>query len=261
MIARPTWRRHPHPVRAPCQLSPISPPALISDVRLRAWRSRPHYDRCSAAGRCGCGDHGRRHGFRSSRTQVRLRLQQVQAFELVQAGENVRTRGMDVKRGHQGSLHRPATAARKTWECSPCWALAHVAVFRRPRAALLSSGDEFAPVDQPLEPGKIRDTNTYTLSALIQMTGSEVLSLGIAPDHSDAIKFLFDQAVDMAADMIISSAGVSVGALDFIKGGCGVGGQPGLLARQHAPGKTAGLRSLPRHLLLSACRAIPFRPS
>ena len=52
-----------------------------------------------------------------------------------------------------------------------------------------------APVDQPLEPGKIRDTNSYTLSALIAEAGCEVLSLGIAPDHRDAIKFLFDQAV------------------------------------------------------------------
>ena len=52
---------------------------------------------------------------------------------------------------------------------------------------------------------------------LIAEAGCEVLSLGIAPDKRDAIQFLFDQAIDMNADLIISSAGVSVGALDYVK--------------------------------------------
>jgi molybdopterin molybdotransferase len=140
----------------------------------------------------------------------------VRAFRAVQAGENVRTRGMDIKRGHRvlftGQRLRPQDLGMLAM-----LGVGHVAVFRRPRVALLSSGDELAPVDLPLEPGKIRDTNTYTLSALITEAGSEVLSLGIAPDQREAIRFLFDQTVDMGADLIISSAGVSVGALDFIK--------------------------------------------
>jgi molybdopterin molybdotransferase len=90
-------------------------------------------------------------------------------------------------------------------------------VYRKPKVALLSSGDELMPVEAPLRPGQIHDSNSYTLSALITQAGCEVLSLGIAPDKKEAIQSLFDQAIAMQADMIISSAGVSVGALDYIK--------------------------------------------
>ncbi|MGE5074136.1 MAG: gephyrin-like molybdotransferase Glp [Anaerolineae bacterium] len=141
---------------------------------------------------------------------------QVKALKRVDAGENVRTRGMDAKRGEKvlftGHRLRPQDLGMLAM-----LGVANVTVFRRPRAALLSSGDELSPVDQPLAPGKIRDTNSYTLGALIAETGSEVLSLGVAPDEREAIRFLFDQAVAMSADVIISSAGVSVGALDFVK--------------------------------------------
>jgi molybdopterin molybdotransferase len=82
---------------------------------------------------------------------------------------------------------------------------------------LLSSGDELIPVERPLSPGKIRDTNLHTLGVLIAETGCEVIPLGIAPDKRDAIQFLFDQAVGINADVIISSAGVSVGAFDYVK--------------------------------------------
>jgi molybdopterin molybdotransferase len=140
----------------------------------------------------------------------------VTALKAVQPGENVRTRGMDMKRGQKvllsGQRLRPQDLGMLAM-----LGVGRVAVFRRPRAALLSSGDELLQVDQPLAPGKIRDTNSYTLSALIAETGSEVLALGIAPDLREAVKFLFDQAAGMAADIIISSAGVSVGAMDFVK--------------------------------------------
>ena len=95
--------------------------------------------------------------------------------------------------------------------------VANLSIFRKPRVALLSSGDELTPVELRLAPGQIHDSNSYTLSVLIAESGCEVLSLGIAPDQKDAIQFLFDQAIDMNADLIISSAGVSVGALDYVK--------------------------------------------
>jgi molybdopterin molybdotransferase len=141
---------------------------------------------------------------------------EVQAFKPVRAGENVRTRGMDVRRGEKVLLSGQRLRAQDIGMLAML-GVGNVTVYRRPHVALLSSGDELAPVGQPLEPGQIRDTNTYTLGALITETGSEVLSLGIAPDQRDAIKFLFDQASSMSADVIVSSAGVSVGALDFIK--------------------------------------------
>ena len=93
----------------------------------------------------------------------------------------------------------------------------HLPVYRKPRVALLSSGDEFNAGGISAKAGTDRDSNSYTLSALIAQAGCEVLSLGIAPDKKEAIQSLFDQAIAMKADLIISSAGVSVGALDYIK--------------------------------------------
>lgn len=152
-------------------------------------------------------------GVRSAGTAAPLRIQ---AHKAVRAGENVRRRGMDIKRGQKVLFSGQALRAQDLGLLAML-GVASVAVFRRPRVALLSSGDELLAVDQPLTPGKIRDTNSYTLRALIAQAGSEVLPLGVAPDRREAVKFLLDQAAGMAADVIVSSAGVSVGALDFIK--------------------------------------------
>src|SRR5512138_1330482 len=104
---------------------------------------------------------------------------QVQALRPVKAGENVRTRGMDMRRGHKvllaGHRLRPQDLGMLAM-----LGVASVVIYRRPRLALLSSGDELVSVDQPLRPGQIRDTNSYTLAALIAEIGCEVLPLGIA---------------------------------------------------------------------------------
>jgi molybdopterin molybdotransferase len=95
--------------------------------------------------------------------------------------------------------------------------VADVPVYRKPRVALLSSGDELVPVDAPLRPGKIRDSNTYTLSALLEGAEVEVLNLGIAADRRESVEGLLEKAAAQKVDLILSSAGVSVGAFDFIK--------------------------------------------
>jgi molybdopterin molybdotransferase len=95
--------------------------------------------------------------------------------------------------------------------------VASVPVRKMPRIALISSGDELLPVEAPLVPGKIHDSNTYMLTALIQKAGGEVLSMGIVPDRLDAVQKVFSQAVGAHPDLIISSAGVSMGAFDYIK--------------------------------------------
>jgi molybdopterin molybdotransferase len=140
----------------------------------------------------------------------------VSVFGPIKTGENIRTRGMDIKSGRKvlftGQRLRPQDVGLLAM-----LGVAHVHVYRKPLVALLSSGDELLPIDRPLQQGKIRDTNSYTLAALIESTGGEVVPLGVAPDRWDAIQFLFDQAVGVNADLILSSAGVSVGAFDFIK--------------------------------------------
>ncbi len=141
---------------------------------------------------------------------------EVKAMRAVHAGENVRPRGMDVRSGTK-VMHPGQRLRAQDLGMLAMLGIGRVDVFRAPRVALLSSGNELSPVDQPLQPGKIRDTNSYTLRALITGAGCEVVGLGIAPDQRNAIKALFDKAVDSRADVIVSSAGVSVGALDFVK--------------------------------------------
>jgi molybdopterin molybdotransferase len=94
---------------------------------------------------------------------------------------------------------------------------AHVQVHKRPRVALLSSGDELLEVDAPLTAGKIHDSNSYALAALIKNAGADILRLGVAKDTRESVEGLLQKAVDEHVDLIVSSAGVSVGAFDFVK--------------------------------------------
>jgi molybdopterin molybdotransferase len=140
----------------------------------------------------------------------------VKAFKSLQTGENVRIRGMDVKTGNK-ILFTGSRLRAQDLGLLAMLGVSNFPVYRRPKVALLSSGDELMPVESQLRPGQIHDSNSYTLSALIAQAGCDVYSLGVAPDRKDAIQSLFDQAIAMRADLIISSAGVSVGALDYIK--------------------------------------------
>jgi molybdopterin molybdotransferase len=140
----------------------------------------------------------------------------VQAMKVMKPGENVRPRGMDV---HAGEAILQAGRILKPQDLGLLAMLgeALVNVHRRPRVALLSSGDELLAVDAPLESGKIRDSNSYTLAALLEGADVEVVRLGVAADRREAVESLLEQAASQNADLILSSAGVSVGAFDFVK--------------------------------------------
>ncbi len=141
---------------------------------------------------------------------------EVQIFKTVQAGDSVRLRGMDVRAGdvvlHVGRRLKPQDLGLLAM-----LGVSRVNVFKRPRIALLSSGDELIDVDAPLEKGKIRDSNSYTIAALIESANAEVIKLGVAKDNFDSVQTLFERAVYLRVDLILSSAGVSVGAFDYVK--------------------------------------------
>jgi molybdopterin molybdotransferase len=92
---------------------------------------------------------------------------------------------------------------------------AQVSVYRRPRVAILSTGNELADLGTEPGPGQIPNTNTYSLMAQVLETGGEPISLGVAPDRLEAIEELVRRAKD--ADVVLSSAGVSVGELDLVR--------------------------------------------
>ncbi len=94
---------------------------------------------------------------------------------------------------------------------------AAVPVHRRPVVAILSTGDELVSVDQAPAPGQLRDTNSYALAAAAELIGARPLRLGIARDQLPDVRAKLAEAVAAGADVILSSAGVSVGAYDVVK--------------------------------------------
>ena len=142
--------------------------------------------------------------------------QQVKIAKAVRGGENVRPRGMDA---HEGDilLHRGQRLNPQSLGLLAMLGSANVELYRRPRVALFSSGDELLAVDAPLAPGKIRDSNSYTLAALIEESSAQVIRLGVAKDTREAVQALLERAVELRVDLIVSSAGVSVGAFDYVK--------------------------------------------
>jgi molybdopterin molybdotransferase len=134
----------------------------------------------------------------------------------INAGDYIRPKGTDIKTSQvvlqSGRLLKPQDLGLLA-----TLGIAQVEVYKKPKVALLSSGDELLSVDAPLEDGKIRDSNSYTLASLLENTNVDVIRLGVAKDSKEAVTNLFEQAVTQKADLILSSAGVSVGAYDFVK--------------------------------------------
>ena len=141
---------------------------------------------------------------------------EVQILKPAKPGWNIRPRGMDIRAG-EAVLYKARVLKPQDLGLLAMLGFARVLVYRKPRVALFSSGDELLPADAPLEQGKIRDSNSFTLAALLEDAGAEVIRLGVAKDTHDSVKALLEQAVEFHVDLILSSAGVSVGAFDFVK--------------------------------------------
>ena len=94
--------------------------------------------------------------------------------------------------------------------------VSQVPVIRRPKIGILATGDELIPVDEPLTPGKIRNSNGYAQAAQIEALGAEALRLGVAKDTPADLKAKLQAGLDAGVDLFISSAGVSVGVYDVV---------------------------------------------
>jgi molybdopterin molybdotransferase len=140
----------------------------------------------------------------------------VSFYQAVGSGVNVRPVGQDMR---AGEVVLPAGAALGPAEIGVLAALgqARVEVHRRPRVAIFSTGDELRPAEATLGPGQIRDTNGYALAAAVERYGGEVVRLGIARDDLAEVRAKLLAACTAKADVIVSSAGVSVGAYDVVK--------------------------------------------
>lgn len=134
----------------------------------------------------------------------------------IKSGDYVRLAGEDIHKGEQiirqGTLIRPA-------EIGLLAAVGKhkVKVIRQPRVAILSTGDELIDVSEELKPGKIRDSNSYTLAALVSINGGIPIRIPTARDTLNDVRQRFREALAQKPDLILSSAGVSVGAFDVVR--------------------------------------------
>ncbi|MGB7573220.1 MAG: gephyrin-like molybdotransferase Glp [Thermodesulfobacteriota bacterium] len=135
-------------------------------------------------------------------------------FNAAGPGENIRVSGEDVKQGDRvisrGNIVRPAEVGMLA-----SVGRSFVSVYQRPLVAILCTGDELVDVDGDLNEVKIISSNSYTIGAQVKDCGAIPLQLGIAKDRKEEIEEKLRQGI--RADVLISSAGVSVGDYDFVK--------------------------------------------
>jgi len=160
----------------------------------------------------------------------------VEIFKGVEAGTNVRPAGEDVKRGElilpRGTEIRPqevgmlaALGRKEAW------------VHRRPRVAVLATGDEVIEVDALWQPGKIRNANSYSNAAQVVRYGGFPLLLGIARDDPGELTAKIREGLEKGADLFLTSGGVSMGDFDLVKKVLAAEGEMGFWRVRMKPGK------------------------
>jgi molybdopterin molybdotransferase len=160
----------------------------------------------------------------------------VDIFVEVQVGNYVRPAGEDVRQGDlvlkQGIVVRPQ-------EIGMLASLGHkeVSVIRRPRVAILSTGDEVVEIDAPLAPGKIRDANGYSNASQVIRYGGIPVLLGIAGDRVEDLTSKIRAGLAQGVDLFLTSGGVSVGDFDIVKDVLAAEGEIGFWRVRMKPGK------------------------
>jgi molybdopterin molybdotransferase len=150
------------------------------------------------------------------RGEIELAAGQVAVYRGVKAGDNVRKAGEDIHVGQTmlsvGHVLRPPDIGILAAMGYP-----RVRVTCRPRVAILATGDELVDVDEPITPGKIRNSNEYTSIALVKRYGGEPVPLGIARDTAEDLTAKIREGLEQNVDLFLTSAGVSVGDFDMVK--------------------------------------------
>lgn len=141
-------------------------------------------------------------------------MDKVKVFKETTPGENIRRSGEDIRKGEKviekGTLLNSAHIG-----ILASLGKSKIKVTRRPRVAVLATGDEVIDVDEELTPGKLRSSNTYTLYSQILKCGGIPKNLGIAKDRPEELERKIKEGLD--CDLILTSGGVSVGDYDLVK--------------------------------------------
>ena len=151
-------------------------------------------------------------------------------------GANIRPAGQDMRAG-QTVLRAGAVLSPAAVGVLAALGVSQVTVYARPVLAVFSTGDELRRVDETLGPGQIHDTNSYALAAAAAHYGARVLRLEIARDRLEDVRERLAQAHQAGAQLILSSAGVSVGAYDVVKAAVEADGALSFWRVRMRPGK------------------------
>lgn len=173
---------------------------------------------------------------------------EIEIRRAVGGGDNVIKPGEDVR---EGDLVIAAGARLRPAEIGGLMALGltQVRVARRPRVAILSSGDEVVPPDVEPGPGQVRDVNSYALQSLVRDAGGEPVLSGILPDRIDAFRAAAAAALE-SSDLVVFTAGSSISVRDLTGQVIAELGPPGVLVHgvNVRPGKPT---------ILAVCSGVP----
>jgi molybdopterin molybdotransferase len=132
----------------------------------------------------------------------------------VAAGENVVGVASEARRG-EVMVARGTRTNHATVAVAAAVGRAEVAVYRRPRVAILATGDELVDINLPPGSNEIRNSNSYSLAAQVQAAGGESVILPVAHDEADELALLLRKGAE--ADLLLITGGVSMGKYDLVE--------------------------------------------
>ena len=159
----------------------------------------------------------------------------------VESGENVRPAGEDIRRGttvvDEGTELTPGVIG-----VAASLGRTSVKVVRRPVVAIVSTGDELVEPGEALHPGKIYNSNAYSVASMAEKHGAIAKIVGTARDSIESLEGLLEEAVEY--DMVVTSAGVSKGDYDVVKDVLAKGGEIALWSVRMRPAKPLAFGAL-----------------
>jgi molybdenum cofactor synthesis domain-containing protein len=142
-------------------------------------------------------------------------IKKVKIYKPVAPGENIMLAGSDMKKGERIARSETTLNSRNTGVLAAC-GLHEILVRRKPTVTLLSTGNELTAPGEDLEPAKIYDVNSQTLSDSVRECGCIPYFLGIVRDNIEEISGKLKEALEIGADVVIASGGTSAGVGDLL---------------------------------------------
>ena len=202
----------------------ISPKRVETGTAIRIMTGAPIPEGADSIVRFEDTDEDQRQG----------RFSEIGIVKEIEPGADIRCRGEDITKGSivlsKGTLIRPSEAG-----VLASLGRSQARVIRRPKVAVLATGDELVDIGQPLQPGKIYNSNTYSVAALVKRYGGISKILGIARDNKSSLLSKLRQGLD--SDLFITTGGVSMGDYDMIKDILAAEGEIAFWTVRMKPGK------------------------